>query len=312
MTASRRRDRLGVHSIGEFHMTVPSLEDAERFYSALGLRVSHEGQGLALRAAGSEHIYGRLSQGPRKRFDRLTFHCFEDEADQLYAHILAQGVERVSAPAGADDTGLWFREPDGLLLQVRPGPKTTLDASQHRSPALPVDGSRGMPYRSQAKAALPQRLSHIARMTPDLPRLFDFYTRVLGLRLSDRAGDGVAFLHAPHGGDHHLIALAGGPGSALHHLSWDVPTVEDIGLGMSRLQAAGYAVGWGIGRHVLGSNYFYYAQDPWGSWCELSATMDFIPADIDWEGKDHAAEDSFYLWGPPIDPIFFANSEADA
>ena len=312
MTSSRRPDRLGVHSIGEFHMTVPSLADAERFYGAFGLRVGCEAGGLTLRAHGSDHVWGRLTQGTKKRFDCLCFHCFEDEAERLSAHILAQGVQRIDAPAGADASGLWFRDPDGLAIQVRPGPKTTIDASDHRSPPLPVDGTRCTPYRSKSAPVLPQRLSHLARMTPSVPTQLDFYTRVLGLRLSDRSGDGVAFLHAPHGGDHHLLALAGGPGVALHHLSWDVPTVDDVAGGMSRMQAAGYPMGWGVGRHVLGSNYFYYAQDPWGSWCEFSATIDYIPADCDWQALDHPLEDSFYLWGPPIDPVFFANSEADA
>lgn len=311
-TPSRRHDRLGVHSIGEFHMTVPSLQAAQDFYTAFGLRVAREGDTLTLRAAGSAHVWGRLSEGPGKKFDRLTFHCFEDEAERLYAHIRAQGVQAIAPPPGADPAGLWLRDPDGIAVQVRPGVKTTLDAAQHRSPALPVDGVRCAPYRSRAAATLPQRLSHIARMTPSVPVQLDFYTRVLGLRLSDRSGDGVAFLHAPHGGDHHLVAFAMGPGVALHHLSWDVPTVEDVGHGMGRMQAAGYATGWGMGRHVLGSNYFYYAQDPWGSWCEFSATMDYIPAAIDWQALDHPPEDSFYLWGPPLDPIFFANSEADA
>lgn len=312
MDRTRRYDRLGVHSIGEFHMTVPSLADAEKFYSAFGLRVEHEGDGIVLRAAESDYVWGRLSEGSKKKFDRLTFHCFEDEADKLYEHILARGVARVASPTGKEDDGLWFSDPDGLLLQVRPGPKTTIDQAAHKSPPLPVDGIRCIPVRSEAAATLPQRLSHLALMTPSVSTQLDFYTHVLGLRLSDRAGDGVAFLHAPHGSDHHLIAFAGGQGSCLHHLSWDVPTIDDIGLGMSRMQVAGYSVGWGVGRHVLGSNYFYYAQDPWGSWCEFSATMDYIPADFDWEGKNHNAEDSFYLWGPPLDPIFFVNSEADA
>lgn len=312
MTASRRHDRLGVHSIGEFHMTVPSLIDAERFYTAFGLQVSRDAGDLILRTTGSEHIWGRISEGPNKRFDRLCFNCFEDEADRLYAHILDQGVQRVSAPTGADDVGLWVRDPDGLAVQIRPGPKTTPDAATHRNPPLPVDGTRCAPYRSKAQITLPQRLSHLALMTPSVPKRMQFYVGALGLRLSDRSGDGVAFLHAPHGSDHHLIALAMGPGAALHHLSWDVPTVEDVGLGMARMQTAGYATGWGVGRHVLGSNYFYYAQDPWGSWCEFSATIDYIPADIDWQGLDHPPEDSFYLWGPPLDPIFFVNSEAGA
>ncbi|QNN55690.1 VOC family protein [Diaphorobacter ruginosibacter] len=314
MSTSRRYDRLGVHSIGEFHMTVPSLADAEQFYSAFGLRVSREGAGLVLRAANDAHVWGRLSQGAKKRFDRLSFNCFADEAERLYVHIEAQGFLPIATPAGAhadtDAVGRWYRDPDGLEVQVRPGPKTTIDEARHQSPALPLDGTRCAPMRSKAKPALPQRLSHLALMTPSVPARMAFYVGALGLRLSDRSGDGVAFLHAPHGGDHHLIALARAPGAALHHLSWDVPTIEDVGSGMSRLQAAGYTTGWGVGRHVLGSNYFYYAQDPWGSWSELSATMDYIPASADWEGLDHPAEDSFYLWGPPLDPVFFANSEA--
>ncbi len=64
--------------------------------------------------------------------------------------------------------------------------------------------------------------------------------------ISIHSGDGVAFMQGPHGGDHHLVAFAKGPGAALHHLSWDVPTVDDVGLGMSRMQAEGYETGWGL------------------------------------------------------------------
>lgn len=312
MGMSKSAERLGIHSIGEFHMTVPSLQAASDFYTAFGLRVQPERGGLTLRTEGDEHVWGRLSEGPRKKFDRITFHCFESDAERLYAHILTQGVKLIAAPEGADDSGLWFRDPDGLAIQVRVGRKTTLDHAQHRNPALPIDGVRCIAYRDETEVSLPQRLSHVARMTTSVPAQIDFYTRVLGLRLSDRSGDHVAFLHAPHGSDHHLLAFAMGPGAALHHLSWDVPTVEDVGMGMSRMQSAGHTVGWGVGRHVLGSNYFYYAQDPWGSWCEFSSTMDFIPASIDWQAQDHPPEASVYLWGPPLDPIFFANSEADA
>ena len=166
MTDSRRHDRLGVHSIGEFHMTVPSLADAERFYGAFGLTVKREGGGLTLRAAGNEHVWGRLSEGPRKQFDRLTFHCFEEDFAKLVTHAEASGAQRVAAPAGADASGVWLQDPDGLLVQVRPGPKTTLNAAQREHVPLPVDGTRCAPYRSLAKPRGPQRLSHIALMTP--------------------------------------------------------------------------------------------------------------------------------------------------
>lgn len=312
MNNNRRTDRLGVHSIGEFLMTVPSLKDAQAFYSAFGLDVSEEPGCIALRTDGNPHVWGRLREGKAKKFEQLTLHCFEDDLAALTGHIEAQGVALLPTPNGAAPGGLWMRSPDGMLVQVRAGAKTTLDAAAHQSPPLPVDGTPCAPYRRDTQAVRPTRLSHIALTTSSVPVQTDFYTRVLGLRLSDHSGEGVAFLHAPHGSDHHLVALAMSGGPGLHHLSWDVPTVDHIGLGAMSMAAAGYKDGWGVGRHVLGSNYFYYAQDPWGSFCEYSATIDYIPASANWEGKNHPPEDSFYLWGPDVPPAMFAYSEAGA
>ena len=52
---------------------------------------------------------------------------------------------------------------------------------------------------------------------------------------------------------------------------------------------SGYAAGWGFGRHVLGSNYFHYVRDPWGSYCEYSAGMDYVPCGVNWEPTDSVA-----------------------
>lgn len=308
MTTSRRYDRLGVHSIGEFLMTVPSLQDAQRFYSSFGLDVRGEGAELTLRCHGDPHVWGRLRAGAAKKLESLTFHCFADELQALERHFADQGIERIAA-RDPNAQGVWLRSPDGLAICVTPGPKTTPDASGHVGALLPRDGERSAPYRSKAHAVRPRRLSHIALLTRSVPQQIDFFSRVLGLRLSDRSGDKVAFLHGPHGSDHHLVALLASSGPGLHHLSWDVPSVDDVGLGATRMAAAGYTNGWGVGRHVLGSNYFHYVQDPWGSFSEYSATMDYIPASVDWTGLDHPAEDSFYLWGPEVAPAMFVNSE---
>jgi len=42
------------------------------------------------------------------------------------------------------------------------------------------------------------------------------YRDVLGLRLSDRSGDLVAFMHGIHGSDHHMIAFVKSDGPGLH------------------------------------------------------------------------------------------------
>ncbi|MES2742027.1 MAG: hypothetical protein V4754_13890 [Pseudomonadota bacterium] len=58
-----------------------------------------------------------------------------------------------------------------------------------------------------------------------------FYTEVPGLRLSDRAGSLIAFLHGAHGSDHHLIALAASATYGLHHSSWAVRSFDEVGMG---------------------------------------------------------------------------------
>jgi hypothetical protein len=78
---------------------------------------------------------------------------------------------------------------------------------------------------------------------------------------SDRSGDVIAFLHGAHASDHHMLAFAksDGPG---HHSSWDVASIDEVGLGMQQMADRGHVHGWGVGRHVIGSNYFRYVRDP--------------------------------------------------
>ena len=60
-----------------------------------------------------------------------------------------------------------------------------------------------------------------------------------------------------------------------------------------RMHDKGWTKGWGLGRHVLGSNYFHYVRDPWGSFSEYSCDIDYIPKDERWPAADHKPEDSF-------------------
>ena len=147
--------------------------------------------------------------------------------------------------------------------------------------------------RSRAPRVQPLYLSHILLFSADVARATRFYVDVLGLRVSDTSGDVIAFLRSPHGSDHHLIALAKSGGLGLHHTSWCVASLDDVGLGMEQMSAAGHGEGWGVGRHVLGST-IRYVRDPWGS-AEYSYDIDFVarrrPA------TDHPPEDALCTSG---------------
>jgi hypothetical protein len=86
--------------------------------------------------------------------------------------------------------------------------------------------------------------------------------------------------------------------------------VQDVGAGAMQMADKGFVAGWGLGRHVLGSNYFHYVRDPWGSYAEYSADIDYIPSEIDWEGQSHAPENAFFLWGPAPPKDFLINYES--
>ncbi len=309
--ATRTSGELGIHSIGEFVMAVPVMERAVDFYRSFGLDVREDGPHLGLHTPTDGYRWGRIVPGPAKTMQHVTFHCFEADLSRFRAHLDDLGIARQDPPPGFDDAGLWFRDHDGMLVEIRVGVKTTPEEKLEIEQPLTVPSMRNALYRRNAPKAEPRRLSHLLRFTPDVDRAIAFYSRVLGLRLSDRSGEYIAFMHAIHGCDHHLMAFAKSNAPGMHHLSWDVASIQHIGLGAMTMADKGYAKGWGFGRHVLGSNYFHYVQDPWGSFSEYSCDIDYIPSTIDWEGLDHQPEDGFYLWGPTPPEDFIRNYEAE-
>lgn len=311
---ARRAGVTAVHSLDHFVFSVPDLEPAARFYDDFGLEVQRRDDRLHLHTAGHSHRWGTvLRGGAAKRLQYLAFGAYAEDMGALDKRLAQLGVKAVDAHPLAETSGLWFRDPEGVLVHVLAAPKVS-PAAKSVAAAAPVvgRGAGAAPARSKAPKVHPRRLSHTLLFTSDVTRSWKFYGDALGLLLSDHSGDGIAFMHGAHASDHHMIAFAKSDGPGLHHSSWDVGSIEDVGLGMEQMTSKGHTYGWGVGRHVLGSNYFYYARDPWGSFAEYSFDIDFIPADLDWRAKDHPPEDSFYLWGPAPPDYFIQNHETAA
>ena len=309
--ATRRPGVLAVHSLDHFSLTVPDLVQAKTFYQSFGLDVRQEGSGLALYTVGHSHRWGILSEGPRKKLHYLSFGAFEDDLPRFRERLAQLNVERLPPPPGFESNGLWFRDNVGMPIEIRVAEKSSPNAKSVFTTVSAPPGVHGTVARSRAPETRPRRLAHLVVYTSDVAGAIDFYAKVLGLRLSDASEGNVAFMHGVHGSDHHLVAFARSTGLGLHHCSWDVGSVQEIGLGAMQMANKGYVAGWGLGRHVLGANYFHYVRDPWGSYSEFSADMDYIPADLDWAAGDHPGEDAFYLWGPTPPEDFVRNYEAE-
>ena len=86
--------------------------------------------------------------------------------------------------------------------------------------------------------------------------------------------------------------------------SFEVGSLDEIVLGAERVVEAGYRSAWGMGRHVVGSNFFHYLRDPWNGMAEYFWDIDFVPDATVWDVQDWGPVDGFFLWstgGPPPD-----------
>ena len=155
------------------------------------------------------------------------------------------GVREVDPPRGAPDGGFWIRDPDGHYVNIRPeSPQEPL-----ADPPLATNSPghiqrqvvRGSPERTLHAA--PRKLGHVLLFTPDVDRQIDFYTRILGLRLSDRVKSLIAFMRCTT--DHHNLAFLTSKGPGFHHASFQVGSVDEIALGATRMRDSGWQMGWG-------------------------------------------------------------------
>jgi catechol 2,3-dioxygenase-like lactoylglutathione lyase family enzyme len=302
---------MAVRALLHYALEVPDQSIGEKFYRHFGLvDVPSWSDVVRLRPARLEREAVLLYPGPRKRLHHLAFGAPGDEMQAVTASLARAGVRQMDPPPGAPDGGIWVRDPDGHAVNIRPEGRQlppadaplTLNSPGH----IARVAERGCPEGLEAR---PRRLGHVLLFTPDPDRQIDFYTRVLGMQLSDRSRSIVAFLRCST--DHHNLAFLASKGPGFHHASFEVGSIDEIAVGAQRMLDAGCEPGWGVGRHVIGSNFFYYARDPWGSFAEYFHDLDYIPEHCAWEPRDFPEQDALYRWGPPLPEYFSHNTELD-
>ena len=302
---------MSVQALLSYALTVPDLAAGQRFYTTFGLTGKERDGILTFRCEGRDQDQVRLLEGRRKQLNHLCFGTDAAGCTAIKARLAERHVEEIDPPHPALAGGIWFRDPDGNAVNVR------IEAAKPSRIAPPVTfntpghydriGKPGHPKRSPVH---PTRLGHVLLFTPSVDKMLGFYGDVLGMRLSDRSGPMIAFMHVAGGGDHHVVALLNNPHPGFHHASFEVESIDAIGVGAANVLAAGYRNGWGFGRHVIGSNFFHYMRDPWNSLAEYFCDIDQIPADGSWQAQDYPGQDSLYIWGPFPPEDFGTNFEA--
>jgi catechol 2,3-dioxygenase-like lactoylglutathione lyase family enzyme len=298
---------MSLHGLAEMTLGVPNVDATKGFYREFGLTESDGG--MFASADGGDQL--RVVESPYRRL-----------VEYALAADHAEDVARIRAAAGAqgievtdhDDGSISMSEPVvGIRARVTVRPRVVQDEPYEwkamNSPGNPARSGTRAPAIFNTGAARPRKLGHVLYTSPDFDASKRFLVDVLGFKISDSSG-AIAFLRCST--DHHNVGLINAPVPFFHHSSWQVNDVDEVGQGAQHLLAVDPARSiWGLGRHFLGSNYFWYFRDPAGNFAEYYSDLDFVPEDMEWDCQEWAPEKSLYAWGPPVPKDFVQPSDLD-
>ncbi len=115
------------------------------------------------------------------------------------------------------------------------------------------------------------RLSHVGLFVTDVPKMIEFYTRVLGFVVSDAAEDGRINFLSRNPSDHHQVVLVRGratePGTQMvQQVSFNVGTLAAVKRAFRKVRAAGCE---NIDPICHGNAWSVYFRDPEGNRIEM-------------------------------------------
>ncbi|RIL08186.1 MAG: dioxygenase [Proteobacteria bacterium] len=294
---------MSLHRLRSLTLGVPAaaLDAVRGFYRDFGLAETRPGRFDT--QDGGEQL--RLAEAPRRAL--LALEVGVDDADDLGR--VAASLAKLGVACERDGASLRAVEPVtaiGVALVVEP--------RVAQKPPPPVAPNRpGEPVRVDARApavtaaaARPRRLSHVVVTSTDCAASRRFFTDGLGFRVSDEiAGIGASFMRCST--DHHNVLVQPGPFSFVHHTAWEMDDVDAVGRAAAAMVAADASRHvWGLGRHAIGSNYFWYLRDPAGTFAEYSSDLDVIADAEAWKVAASSPVNGLAAWGPPVPASFLA------
>ncbi|MGW6961599.1 VOC family protein [Streptomyces chartreusis] len=283
---------MSLHRLTDITLGVPNVAETLEYYTSYGLIPQEP-------TTPGEHWFGTVDGGPQQLrivetpIRRLVSVGIGAE-DQDDLGRIAASLKRFGATSEVNGDRLQTTEPvTGLSVTVSVAPH--IPAKPDPKPHLP---NHRAPSVFNNEPVRPRKLGHVFLGSTDAPTTQRFFTDGIGFKISDEVRDAATFMRCST--DHHNIVVGGSPVNYLHHSSWEVADVDEIGRAAKAvLEGHPERHTWGFGRLAIGSNYFYYLRDPAGNQCEYYCGMDEITEDQLWKPGVHEVG---AVWGPPLPP----------
>jgi catechol 2,3-dioxygenase-like lactoylglutathione lyase family enzyme len=299
---------MALHRLSSIEIGAPHTDAVCAFYRDFGLVETAPGRFET--ADGGEQL--RVAAGPRRALRALAVGV--DDADDLSR--VASALARLGVATERSAPAIEATEPvTGVRVRLAIEPRVV-----QKPPAALALNAPGRIDRLNARSpaahsiapAPPRKLSHVVVGSPDAAASRRFFIEGIGFKSSDEMPGGIAsFLRCST--DHHNLLVQAGPVPYLHHTAWEMDDLDAVGRAASAMVAADPARHvWGLGRHGIGSNYFWYLRDPAGAFAEYTSDLDVIADDEAWQIAASTVVHPLAAWGPPVPRSFLAPDDIAA
>jgi catechol 2,3-dioxygenase-like lactoylglutathione lyase family enzyme len=290
---------MALHGLGQVVIGVPNVAETIAYYTDFGLQ--HQGDGTFATLNGGDQL--RIVEAPTRRLVELSIAA--DDPDDIAA--IGRRLRAHDLLVEETDTVVRTVEPvTGTRVRVAVRPRIVVQppvpATLYNGPGR-IDRWGRAPFLARTGPVRPHKLGHAVLGSTDLETTMRFFTEGIGFKVSDYMGDKAAFLRCSV--EHHNVLVMAAPVNFLHHTSWQVDDVDDVGRGAhAMLEGNPERHIWGLGRHYAGANFFWYLKDPAGNFSEYYSDMDTVPEDELWSPEVLHGLQGLYSWGPPPPPSF--------
>ncbi|AHH18572.1 glyoxalase/bleomycin resistance protein/dioxygenase superfamily protein [Nocardia nova SH22a] len=298
---------MGLHRLTAITIGVPDPDATADYYRDFGL--ADLGGHRFGTVDGGEQL--RLARTPQRRLLELGIGVHD--RDDLAR--IASRLDKLTITHKLDQDRLTVEDPNSSLTVVV---EVAAEISEEPAAAAATNGP-GRLDRIDARAdgigrtapVRPRKLGHVVIGSLDQEASQRFFAEGLGFKISDRVPGLAAFMRCST--DHHNVLVQQAPLNFLHHTAWEVDDVDEVGRGATAmLEADPERHVWGLGRHHIGSNFFWYLKDPAGNFSEYYSDLDCIVDDALWKPEVVEGAKGLYNWGPPPPPSFLAPEDLAA
>lgn len=281
---------LNITHLRHISLFTPNFEEQIEFYENIwGLDpVYRDEDNIYFRGAGPEHHILHLRRGNRRGIHHIAFGLADKIAvDKAAIYLREQGVTIVEEPGYLDECGkgygLKFVDFENRCFELSAWVETHVEPWTHKEDTNPLF------------------LNHIVLNTTDIDRATNFFTEVLGFRVSDWSEDQMVFLRCNK--NHHSISFNRAEHASVNHIAYEVNSVDELMRGMARVRNHDYEEIWGPGRHGPGNNVFCYFEDPGGFVMEYTCYIETIEDENEWDARvwkrTPRLSDRWGIAGPP-------------